>query len=93
MKKTILLAATLLLAVSAIAQTPEQLLGQLKQRLAPDKRTALWDVHATRQNGVTTLTGTVSSTQLKAELDKAFAGQKVKNNVTALDESQPAARR
>ena len=93
MKRTALIAALLITTLTGIAQTAEQLVGQLKQRLAPDKRTALWDVKATRTNGVTILTGEVSSTELKAELDKAFAGQKVKNDVKALDESQPANKR
>ena len=93
MKRTALIAALLITTLTGMAQTAEQLVGQLKQRLAPDKRTALWDVKATRTNGVTILTGEVSSTELKAELDKAFAGQKVKNEVKALDQSQPAGKR
>ena len=90
MKKSIIAALMLLVAAAAMAQTSEQLLGQLRQRLAPDKRTALWDVKASRKGGVTTLTGQVSTSQLKAELDKAFAGQQVKNNVVVLEQSQPA---
>ena len=93
MKRIILVAIALVLTLAAMAQTPEQLLGQLKQRVAPDKRTALWDVKASRKSGVTTLTGTVSSSQLKAELDKAFAGQNVKNNVVVLEQSQPTGKR
>ena len=93
MKRIALLVAATLMAAMAVAQTAEQLVGQLKQNLAPDKRTALWDVQATRQGGTITLTGTVSSTELKNELDKAFAGQKVVNNVKALDQSQPADKR
>ena len=93
MNRFILFASAMMLALMAGAQTPEQLLGQLKQRLAPDKRTALWNVKATVNNGVTTLTGEVSNSELKAELDKAFAGQNVRNNVKALDQSQPADKR
>ena len=90
MKKSIIAALMLLVAAAAMAQTSEQLLGQLRQRLAPDKRTALWDVKASRKGGVPTLTGQVSTSLLKAELDKAFAGQQVKNNVVVLEQSQPA---
>ena len=37
------------------AVTADDVLSALKQRVAPDKRTAIWDVQTISQNGIVTL--------------------------------------
>ena len=89
----------MLLAVTsfaAMALTPEEALKDLKQRIAPDKRTAVWDVSAKKQNGKWVLSGTVGTQAQK----KAIQAAMLKNGyggftdqITVLEDGIPAARK
>ena len=82
--------------LAAMAITPVETLNDLKQRIAPDKRTAVWDVKAAQQNGKWVLTGTVGTKAQK----QAILAAMLKNGygtytdkITVLEEGIPAARK
>jgi len=89
----------LVLAVTglvAMAVTPVEALADLKQRIAPDKRTAVWDVKAAQQGSKWVLTGTVGTQVQK----KAILATMLKNGysnytdkITVLEDGIPAARK
>lgn len=96
MKKIITLLTIAMLALGTAAQSmlpPTELLDMLKVRHAPDKRTAIWDVKATTQKGVTTLTGKVGTQRMLDAINTAFQGYKVKNNLTVVENSLPEGKR
>ncbi len=83
-------------AFTALAVNPVEALKDLKQRIAPDKRTAVWDVNATQQGGRWVLTGTVGTQTQK----KAIQATMIKNGyggftdrITVLENSIPASRK
>ncbi len=80
---------------SALAITPVDALNDLKQRIAPDKRTAVWDVTATQQNGKWVLTGTVGTQAQKKAIQAAMlkTGIKYTDKVTVLEDGIPATRK
>lgn len=90
--KTLLVAATALVVAQAWAATPREILNSLKQRIAPDKRTAVWDVKTVTQKGVVNVVGTVGTNELKdavtAELEKNGIS-KFSNNLIVLENSVP----
>ena len=69
------------------AQNVGELLANLKKEIAPDGRTAIWDVNTTLQNGVVTLYGKVDSNRLNNAIEKALndAGVKYNNNLLVLE--------
>ncbi len=82
--------------LAAMAITPVETLNDLKQRIAPDKRTAVWDVKAAQQNDKWVLTGTVGTKAQK----QAILAAMLKNGygtytdkITVLEEGIPAARK
>ena len=89
----------LLLAMTsfaALALTPVEVLNDLKQRIAPDKRTAVWDVSAKQQNGKWVLTGTVGTQAQKTAIKAAM----IKNGysaysdkITVLEDGIPTSRK
>ena len=95
--KQLIIATTLALSsMVAMAITPVEALKDLKQRIAPDKRTAIWDVSATQQAGKWTLTGTVGTQAQKKAIQAAmikhgYAGYTDK--VAVLEDAIPAARK
>ena len=83
-------------SVTALAVTPVEALKDLKQRIAPDKRTAVWDVDATKQGGKWVLSGTVGTQAQKkailaAMLKNGYSGYTDK--ITVLEDGIPAARK
>lgn len=90
--KTLLVIASVLLTCQAWAATPNEIITNLKQRIAPDKRTAVWDVKVVSQKGVVTVAGTVGTTEQKdaisAELEKNGI-KNYNNNVIVLENSVP----
>ena len=88
-----------LLAVTsfvAMAITPVEVLSDLKQRIAPDKRTAVWDVNAKQQGSKWVLSGTVGTQAQK----KAILAAMIKNGyssytdkITVLEDGIPASRK
>lgn len=82
--------------LAAMAATPVEALKDLKQRIAPDKRTAVWDVTATQQGKKWVLSGTVGTQAQK----KAILAAMIKNGysgftdkITVLEDGIPAARK
>ena len=65
-------------------------LATLKQQYAPDSRTALWDVKASKGKNAIVLEGSVSTQELKNVIDAALAGEKINNKVKVLELSQSA---
>ena len=96
MKRKLAIVTIIMLALSSAAQSmlpPTELLDMLKARHAPDKRTAIWDVQATTQNGVTALTGKVGTQQMKDAINTAFKGYKIKNDLAVVENSLPEGKR
>ena len=95
-KSLIISLALVLSALTAMAVTPVEALTELKKVIAPDKRTAVWNVNATQQSGKWVLTGTVGTQAQKkaiqaAMLKNGYAGYTDK--VTVLEDAIPAARK
>jgi SH3-like domain-containing protein len=83
-------------SLAAMAITPVEVLAGLKQRIAPDKRTAVWDVSAAQQGGKWVVTGVVGTQAQK----KAIQAAMIKNGysgftdkVSVLENAIPAARK
>ena len=78
-----------------MAVTPVEALNDLKQRIAPDKRTAVWDVTATQQAGKWVLTGTVGTQSQKKAIQAAMfkTGCRYTDKITVLEDGIPAARK
>lgn len=96
LKSLIIAFAMALTTLAAMAVTPDKALTELKQRIAPDKRTAIWDVKATQQASKWVLTGTVGTQAQK----KAIQAAMIKNGysgytdkITVLEDGVPAARK
>ena len=95
-KSFIVALALALTSLVAMAITPEETLAQLKQRIAPDKRTAIWDITASQQAGKWVLAGTVGTQAQK----KAILAAMTKNGystytdkITVLEDGIPAQRK
>ncbi len=91
MFKTLFVAIAMLAAAQAWAATPSEIISSLKQRIAPDKRTAVWDVKVVKQKGkVYYIKGTVGTQELKdavsAELEKNGVTN-YKNNLMVLEDN------
>ena len=89
---------TMLMAVTclaAMAVNPVETLNDLKQRIAPDKRTAIWDVTAKEQGGKWVLTGTVGTQAQKKAIQAAMlkSGCRYVDKLTVLEDGIPAARK
>lgn len=95
--KSVIISCTLAMScLMAAAMNPVEALADLKQRIAPDKRTAVWDVTASQNNGKWTLTGTVGTKAQKqailaAMLKNGYSGYTDK--ITVLEDGIPAARK
>ena len=96
MKSLIIALVMAVSSLAALAITPDEALANLKQRIAPDKRTAIWDVTAKQQAGKWVLSGTVGTKAQKqailaAMLKNGYSGYTDK--ITVLEEGIPAARK
>ena len=96
MKSLIIALVMAVSSLAALAITPDEALANLKQRIAPDKRTAIWDVTAKQQAGKWVLSGTVGTKAQKqailaAMIKNGYSGYTDK--ITVLEESIPAARK
>ena len=88
--------ALALTSLAAVAATPVETLTELKQRIAPDKRTAIWDVNASQQNGKWVLAGTVGTQAQKKAILAAMLKSGYSNytdKITVLEDGIPAARK
>ena len=93
-KSLILAFALALTSLAAMAITPDEVLTDLKQRIAPDKRTAIWDVKASKQGSKWVLEGAVGTQAQKkailaAMLKNGYSGYTDK--ITVLEDGIPAA--
>lgn len=95
-KSVIIAMALAVTSLVAMAVTPVEALNGLKQRIAPDKRTAIFDVTASQQAGKWVLSGTVGTQAQKkaiqaAMLKEGYSGYTDK--ITVLEDGIPAARK
>ena len=95
-KSLIIAFALALTSLAAMAVTPDKALADLKQRIAPDKRTAIWDVKATQQGLKWVLSGTVGTQAQKkailaAMLKNGYSG--FTDKITVLEDGIPASRK
>lgn len=95
--KSLILAIVLAVtSFAAMAITPVEVLTDLKQRIAPDKRTAVWDVKASQQSGKWVLMGTVGTQAQKKAIQAAMIKSGYSNftdKITVLENGIPAARK
>ena len=85
-KKFVLLSLLFITALDVMAVDANDVLNELKTRIAPDKRVAIWDVSCTMQDGVAIVNGTVGyQEQLDAITDELLKNNiPIENNVTVL---------
>lgn len=85
-KKFVLLSLLFVTALDVMAVDANDVLNDLKTRIAPDKRVAIWDVACTMQDGVAVVNGTVGyQEQLDAITDELLKNNiPIENNVTVL---------
>ena len=96
MKSFILAVAVAMTCFVAMAVTPVETLKELKERIAPDKRTAIWDVNATQQGGKWVLSGTVGTKAQKQAILAAMTKSGYGNytdNITVLEDRIPQNRK
>jgi len=94
-KSLIMVLAIAVSGFAAMAATPIETLTQLKQRIAPDKRTAVWDVTAKQESGKWVLAGTVGTQTQKKAIQAAMlkGGYRYTDKITVLEDGIPAARK
>ena len=88
MKKISLIVLLMMMSIGTMwSQNVNELLSDLKKEIAPDGRTAIWDVNTATQNGVVTLYGKVDSNRLNAAIEKTLneKGVKFNNNLIILE--------
>ena len=96
MKSFILAVAVAMTCFVAMAVTPVETLKELKERIAPDKRTAIWDVNATQQGGKWVLSGTVGTKAQKQAILAAMTKSGYGNytdKITVLEDRIPQNRK
>lgn len=96
MKRIIIILSVVLVAMGAMAATVsgvKSTLDKVKKRVAPDKRTVLWDVNTSHENGTITIDGIVGTQEIKDEIVKAFASERrVKIDVKVADGIQQSSK-
>ena len=96
MKSFILAVAVAMTCFVAMAVAPVETLKELKERIAPDKRTAIWDVNATQQGGKWVLSGTVGTKAQKQAILAAMTKSGYGNytdKITVLEDRIPQNRK
>lgn len=91
-----LMIVTTSMSIMASPLTASEMLDSLKARIAPDGRTALWNVNTIDQNGVLTLYGNVGTQEQSDAIEQELKVQgfaPFKNNLIVLENSVPAERR
>ena len=95
-KSLIIVMVLAVMSITAFAVTPVEALKDLKQRIAPDKRTAVWDVTASQQNGKWVLSGTVGTQVQKNAILAAMLKNgysRYTDKITVLENGIPATRK
>ncbi|MGN0229205.1 MAG: NlpC/P60 family protein [Muribaculaceae bacterium] len=90
LRKISLLMLTVFSVSAASAQSVDDMLAELKKTVAPDGRTAIWQVNTTLQNGVVTLFGKVDSNAANQAIEVMLKekGVKYDNRLIVLENSQ-----
>ena len=92
-KSLIIVMVLAVMSITAFAVTPVEALKDLKQRIAPDKRTAVWDVTASQQDGKWVLSGTVGTQAQKNAILAAMLKNgysRYTDKITVLENGIPA---
>ncbi len=95
-KSLIIVMVLAVMSITAFAVTPVEALKDLKQRIAPDKRTAVWDVTASQQDGKWVLSGTVGTQAQKNAILAAMLKNgysRYTDKITVLENGIPADRK
>ena len=95
-KSLIIVMVLAVMSITAFAVTPVETLKDLKQRIAPDKRTAVWDVTASQQDGKWVLSGTVGTQAQKNAILAAMLKNgysRYADKITVLENGIPADRK
>ncbi len=95
-KSLIIVMVLAVMSITAFAVTPVEALKDLKQRIAPDKRTAVWDVTASQLNGKWVLSGTVGTQAQKNAILAAMLKNgysRYTDKITVLENGIPATRK
>lgn len=95
-KSLIIVMVLAVMSITAFAVTPVETLKDLKQRIAPDKRTAVWDVTASQQDGKWVLSGTVGTQAQKNAILAAMLKNgysRYTDKITVLENGIPADRK
>ena len=89
-----------LLAIASLnmmaAGDAAEVMKNLKSRIAPDKRTAIWDVKTSTKGETVTVTGSVGLQEQKNAISKELADKgftNVQNNVKVIQDGVPAGKR
>ena len=95
MKKIALLIAAACLSMAAMAQNPDEIIANLKSSIAPDGRTAIWDVKTIEQDGWLTVYGTVGTQQQADAVYQELTrhGLDCRQGLIVLEKSIPADQR
>ena len=100
MKKVLKIVLTVILSAASLnvlaAGDAASVLAGLKQRIAKDKRTAVWDVNATTQDGQVVVYGTVGTQEQKAAVDRELRDSgytSYQNNLIVLEREVPTSMR
>lgn len=86
----------MLAALMVQAQNLDAVLAELKSQYAPDKRTAVWDVQSTIQDGVVVIYGTVGTQEQKQLIDNEMSARAItnfKNQLIVLESEIPVEQR
>ncbi len=93
MKKIFFVLTALVMSLQAMAINANDLVAHLKDSIAPDGRTAVWDVKVAQQGNQVSLSGTVT-TQAQADAIVTVLKRNnynvIKNSISVLEKSQPA---
>ncbi|MBQ4368124.1 MAG: C40 family peptidase [Muribaculaceae bacterium] len=92
---TIMAAALLLTGVMTAQVKTNNVLDQMKKELAPDARTAIWDVRMVNQSGNSVLVGTVGTMQQSTAIEAGLREHGVKdfkNHLVVLESTVPASK-
>ena len=92
---TIMAAALLLTGVMTAQVKTNNVLDQMKKELAPDARTAIWDVRMVNQSGNSVLVGTVGTMQQSAAIEEGLREHGIKdfkNHLVVLESTVPASK-
>ncbi len=89
MKKFLTMLMMVMLAITASATDINQVLGDLKKRIAPDGRVAIWNIEVVENDVMPIIQGTVGYPEQKEAISSELNSYNIqhKNNVTVLTEA------